>query len=324
MSDKDNAVTLKDWAHIAIANHTKKFLKYEAKVIRDKDPENLHQMRVGMRRLRGAIAGFAVALDLPPSVTERNIAKISRSLGKLRDLDVLIASLDRDYRPLLSKTEQKNFDKVTKSLSKQRKKALKQVREILKSKLYKDLKRGLQNWLAEPHYQTIGELSIYSILPNLLLPQICIFLLHPGWLIGVELKAGKIHIPEIYSQELVEQLLEREELILHDLRKSAKKNRYNLELFLRFYGDIYRYYVKQIEQIQEVLGQIQDCYVLQQVLEKVCRSTICDQLPELAKILRKTRYQKWQEWIVLQEEFLDEKTQQELRQAIQQPLTTNH
>ncbi len=320
MSDKDNAVTLSEWAYIAIAKHTRKFLKYEAKVLQDKDTEDLHQMRVGMRSLRSAIAGFAVALDLPPSVTERNIAKISRSLGKLRDLDVLMANLTQDYRPLLSKKEQKNFDKVIKSLGKQRKKAFKQVRVTLNSKLYRNFQQGLKTWLAKPQYQTIGELSIYPVLPDLLLPQISLLLLHPGWLVGVEIKAGELCIPEVQSKEAVEQLLEPEELMLHDLRKSAKKNRYNLELFSRFYDDTYHYYVKQIEQVQEILGQIQDYYVLRQVLEETCRSAIGKNLPELAKILQENRYQKWQEWIILQEEFLDAKTQHELRQTIQKPL----
>ncbi len=320
MSHKDNAVTLGEWANIAIAKHTRKMLKYEARVIQDKDPEDLHQMRVGMRRLRSAIAGFAIALDLPKTVNEKNIAKIGRSLGKLRDLDVLLATLANYYRSLLPKGEQKSLDKVIKSLNKQRKKELKQVRETLNSKLYLNLQQGLQDWLEQPRCQAIGDCSIYPILPDLLLPQISQLLLHPGWLVGVELKEGKIELPETLKEEAVEQLLEQQESLLHALRKQAKKTRYNLELFSRFYDDTYHYYVKQIEQIQEVLGQIQDCYVLREVLEKVLNSAIPDKMPELATLLTKTRYQKWQEWSILQEEFLDDKTRQELRQTIQQPL----
>ena len=323
MSQKDNAVKLGEWANIAIAKHTRKMLKYEARVIQDKDPEDLHQMRVGMRRLRSAIAGFAIALDLPKTVNEKNIAKIGRSLGKLRDLDVLLATLANDYRSLLPKGEQKSLDQVIKSLKKQRKKALKQVRETLNSKLYLNLQQGLQDWLEQPKCQPIGDCSIYPVLPDLLLPQISQLLLHPGWLVGVELKEGKIQIPEMLEEEEIEQLLEQKESLLHDLRKQAKKTRYNLELFSRFYDDTYHYYVKQIEQIQEVLGQIQDCYVLREVLEKVLNSAIADKMPELATLLTKTRYQKWQEWSILQEEFLDDRTRQELRQTIQQPLRSH-
>lgn len=320
MSDKDNPVTLKEWVYIAIAKHTHKMLKYESKVIKDKDPENLHQMRVGMRRLRSAITGLALAIDLPQTVTEKNIAKIGRSLGKLRDLDVLIAALANDYRSLLPPNEQKGLDKVLKSLRKQRKQKLKQVQKILNSKLYLNLQQGLQNWLEQPKYKAIGECSIIPVLPDLLLPQISQLLLHPGWLVGIEPNEGRIHFPGMLNQEAVEQLLEQEDQILHDLRKSAKKTRYNLELFSHFYDETYYSYLKQIEQIQEVLGQIQDGYVLRAALEKVLKSAIAIQMPELENILNTTRHQKWQEWGILQRQFLEEKIREELRQIIQQPI----
>ncbi len=323
MSKKEHAVTLKEWAKIAIAKHSRRMFKYEAEVLKDKDPEDLHQMRVGMRRLRSAIAGFAIALDLPQTVSERNIARIGRALGKLRDLDVLLAALENDYRPLLPKAEKKNLDKVIKSLYKQRKKELKRVRKTLNSKLYLNLSQGLQDWLDKSQYQMIGELSIYHVLPDLLLPQISQLLLHPGWLVGVALKDGSVHIYDSLDKKQVRQLLEKQEPILHDLRKAAKKTRYNLELFSHFYGDTYNYYVKQIEQIQEVLGQIQDCYVLREVLEEILESAIAEKMPELATNFSQTRYEKWQEWQILQEEFLEDKTRQELRQTIQQPLLVN-
>ncbi len=66
MIDKDNTTTFKAWANMAIAKHANKIFNNEAKVIKDKDPEKLHQMRVGMRRLRSAIGDLAIALDLPP------------------------------------------------------------------------------------------------------------------------------------------------------------------------------------------------------------------------------------------------------------------
>ena len=326
MSEKKNAVTLKEWANIAIAKHTRKIFKYEADVLKDKNPEDLHQMRVGMRRLRSAIAGFAVAIDLPKTVNEKNLAKIGRSLGKLRDLDVLLAALTDDYRPLLPAKEQKNLDKVIKALNKQRKRELKQVRQTLNSKLYLHFQQDLQNWLERPQYRAIGDLSIYTVLPDLLLPQIAQLLLHPGWLVGVELKAGTARFLEMPNPNAVEQL-KREEPILHDLRKLAKKNRYSLELFSQFYDDTYQHYLKQIEQIQEVLGQIQDCYVLRKILEKSLKSAIAKKMPELAALLSKTRYEKWQEWQTLQKQFLEDRTRNEFRQTIQQPIrssTTNH
>ncbi len=320
MSDNNHAVTLKEWANIAIAKHTRKTFKYEAGVLKDQDPEDLHQMRVGIRRLRSTISGFAVALVLPKIVTEKKIAKIGHSLGNLRDLDVLLAILKDNYRPLLSAKEQKSLDKVIQSLNGQRQKELKQVRKTLNSKLYLHLQQELNNWLDRPKYQTIGECSIYPLLPDLLLPQVSQLLLHPGWLVGVEIKAGQIQSPRTLNEGAVEQLLIKEDELLHDLRKLAKKTRYNLELFSQLYDDTYHHYLNQVEQIQEVLGQIQDAHVLREVLEKVLQSAIVDKMPELAELLFKARSQKWLEWQILQQQFLDNKTRIELRQAIQQPL----
>jgi CHAD domain-containing protein len=56
---------------LAIEKHFKKTIKYEKDVLQDQDPENLHQMRVGMRRLRSAATGFSPALALPKPAQEQ-------------------------------------------------------------------------------------------------------------------------------------------------------------------------------------------------------------------------------------------------------------
>lgn len=320
MRDSNGIVTLERLAYQAIAKHSRRILKHETGVLLDNDPEHLHQMRVSMRRLRSAIEGFAVALNLPDDVTEKNIAKIGRALGKLRDLDVLLAKLDEDYRPLLPSQEQKTLDKIIKYLTKQRNRELKQVRRTLNSKHYLQLTQNLQDWLDRPLYSKIANCSVYLLLPDLLLPQISQLLLHHGWFIGVEIKTGQIQLPQILDREAINQLLTKEDYLLHDLRKSAKKTRYSLELFSHLYGDTYNYYLSQIEQLQEVLGEIQDAHVLRKLLEKALNKTIVTKMPHLANLLLKARYQKWLEWQILQNEFLQAEIRNEFRQAIQQPL----
>lgn len=316
MSEDRSTITLKELAYDAIAKHSRKIFKHEAEVLEDKDSENLHQMRVGMRRLRSAIANFTVAVDLPLIVTEKNIAKIGRALGKLRDLDVLLAVLHDYYQPLLPADEQKKLAKAIESLHRKRQRELKQVCKILNSKLYLNLKGELKSWLDKPVYQKIGDCSIDLLLPDLLLPQISQLLLHPGWFVGVDIKEGQIQFPQVLEREASEQIPSREDVLLHGLRKSAKKTRYSMELFDRFGGDSYHQYRDRIEQIQEVLGQIQDTYVLQKVLVKALNSLISTKLPELANLLLKTRYHKWLEWQTLQQQFLNEQTREKFRQTI--------
>ncbi len=67
MTNKFNprAKTVADWAYIGIDKHFHKVLKHEAGVLLDQDTEELHQIRVGMRRLRSTLTGFAPALTMP-------------------------------------------------------------------------------------------------------------------------------------------------------------------------------------------------------------------------------------------------------------------
>ena len=308
--------TLKELAYQAIAKHSRRILKHEAGVLLDNDREELHQMRVGIRRLRSAIAEFSLAIDLPDLFTSKNVAKIGHSLGKLRDLDVLLDVLSGTYRSQLSAKEQKILDRAIKSLEKQRRREIEQVRKTLTSKLYLNLKQELNSWLEHPKYQASANLAVDYTLPDLLLPQVSEFLLHPGWFVGIDLKNGKIEFPNILNMSAIEELLKSEDTFLHNLRKSAKKTRYSLELFTQFYGDAYRNYLQQIEQVQEILGQIQDTHVLRKVLEKKLRSPIFEKMPKLASLLLQVRYQKWLEWQELQKYWLEDKTRKEFRRTI--------
>ena len=63
--------TLGDYAYQAIQKHFKKTLKWEKSVKKDEDPEALHQMRVGMRRLRTAVTRFGLAVDVPKPISDK-------------------------------------------------------------------------------------------------------------------------------------------------------------------------------------------------------------------------------------------------------------
>ena len=288
-------------------------VKHEVGVLKDKDKEELHQMRIGMRRLRSAIAGFGPALLLPKMAREKNIAKIARILGKLRDIDVLEDTLQNKYQPALPKAEKKHLNEALKYLKKKRKYEFQQVKTTINDKDYPELKEAFEDWLEKPSYREIAEVSIEQVLPDLLLPQISTLLLHPSWLVGVKLKAGKIQFDEGMKQKEVMKLLDKKGNIVHSLRKEAKRTRYNMELFTQFYGDTYKKYLKDIKNIQTVVGEIQDCFVLAEFLTEVFESDIKRKVPTLSSELTKTRYERWQDYSLLPKQFLNIKTQQELR-----------
>ena len=240
MNQSKQTKTFGDWGKIAIAKHSHKILKHEPKVLKDKDPEELHQMRVGMRRLRSTIEGFAPALEIPKAVESKKIGKIAKTLGKLRDLDVLIETLSQ-LIVNLPEEEQKTLARISKIIEKKRKKALKAVRSTLKNSNYRDFSFEIAEWLEKPQYRPIAALDIEDVLPDLLSPQISKLLLHPGWFV----KSSERDDPNT-----VEQILIDEGETLHDLRKEAKRSRYNLELFTEFYCNTYARYLQQIKQLQ--------------------------------------------------------------------------
>ncbi|VEP12470.1 conserved hypothetical protein [Hyella patelloides LEGE 07179] len=312
--------TLGEWAYIAIANQYNRYNQYEKEVLKDKDPEHLHKMRVGMRRLRSIIACFALAVDLPTNVTPTSIGKVAKILGKLRDIDVLQETLVTQYQPHIPKSEQKSLEIVFKKLKKQRKSAFKAVSKTLKGKSYSKLQNNFQLWLDNPKYQSIAALDVKQILPDLLLPQISYLLLHPGWLIGLDITDGAIAFFDIKKITMENDISLTQEKILHDLRKVAKQTRYNMELFQELYCPTYSNYLEEIKEIQIVLGMIQDYFILEQFLQQILKQKIAQTMPTLNEILREKRQQQWQKWQTKQEDFLNIFKRQDLRTVVQYPL----
>lgn len=314
--------TFGDWAYLALQKHFQKTNKHESDVLKDRDPEALHQMRVGMRRLRTAITGFAPAIDLPKAAQEKNIAKVARRLGELRDIDVLQDALENHYFPALPTQEQGTLKKVLSTLEKQRQKSFEQVQSTLKEQPYPKLKRAFKDWLEKPAYAELAEISIDELLPDLLLPSVSKLFLSPAWLVGVKLEAGEVEIPNAISSELLGQLFNEHGDMVHELRKQAKRVRYQMELFTDFYSSTYQNYLNDIKEIQQILGQIQDSFVLAGFLTNTLNSEIAVELPTLATQLTEARHQAWQEWQPLQQRYLDPQVRKDFHLAVLQPVST--
>ncbi len=306
--------TLSEGASKAIEQFFKKVLQHEPEVLKDKDPEELHQMRVGMRRLRSAVAGFAPAVRLPKEANNKNIGKFSRCLGELRDLDVLGEALKNDYQPILPPKEQATLEKALAKLSKQRRRAFKEVREMLESSKYSQFKQGLQVWLEMPEYEAIATLPITDVIPDLLLPQISELLLHPGWLVKAENRTTNNGSEVQAPTNLIFQ--DGEEEKLHDLRKQVKRVRYLMSLFTDFYGQTYDVYLADMKAIQEHLGRLQDSLVLEEFLSNIYGHKLSKVLPTISEKLSENRWQNWQNWQLLQRRYSNAEIRQNFRSEI--------
>lgn len=309
--------TVGDWASLAINKHFEKVLKHEGNVLKDRDPEDLHQMRVGMRRLRSAINGFAPAISLPKPAQEKRIGKIAHTLGSLRDLDVLREALENRYKPTLPSEEQKSLSTALVYLNKQRRQVLEEVKNTLKCDRYQSFKESLHKWLLQPKYQEIAQMPIQEVLPDLLLPEVSRLLLHSGWLIGTTVNEGKIDVLKV-EPEMVQQFAEQG-AVLHNLRKETKRLRYQMEVFDDFYGSTYEAYLEDIRTIQALLGQMQDTVVLSEFLADAMEVKIKSVLPTLAEQLAQESYQAWQQWQTLQQRYLNLEIRKGFHLAVVQP-----
>lgn len=289
-------LTFGEYAHLVIATQYHAIAQQITAVIADKDPENLHQMRVGTRRLRTALQVFAPAIQLPKAAGENAIKALAKVLGQLRDLDVQLADLTETYRPQLDKTERKLLDGMIRKLRKKRRHAYKAVKKTLEGKRLRSLKTAYETWLETPQYTAIAQLPLADILPDLLSPLLAELLLHPGWLIPAPAAAPAA------------------EACLHDLRKACKHVRYQTEFFVPFYGDSFQRWVKEIKSLQDDLGKLQDAHVLNDLLRQHLPKKA--KMPTLQAQIQKIRTDLFRDWDSIRGQYLAKTYRQQLHQMV--------
>jgi CHAD domain-containing protein len=191
---------------------------------------------------------------------------------------------------------------------------------MLKDDIYQSFRQTLEEWLEKPSYQPLASLAIQQVIPDLLLPEVSVFFLHPGWLVGTQVAESEVKIYSDWEPEKIEKYLTSEGSNLHDLRKQAKRVRYQMELFSDFYGESYATYIAEVKTIQDILGSIQDSVVMGEWLTDVFKSEFHTHLPTLANLLAENRYQLWQQWQLLQERYLTIEHKHNFHLVILQPI----
>ncbi|XHX80308.1 MAG: CHAD domain-containing protein [Stenomitos frigidus ULC029] len=298
-SSVDPSLTLGAFAQAVISEQYRAVVKQEKKVIADKDPEPLHQMRVGTRRLRTALQVFDRAIEIPKVATAKRIGSLAKVLGRLRDLDVQIAALQIEYRPDVAKTEQRSLDDVIAKLQKERHGVLADVQDALTRSRYQQLKAAYENWIEQPRYTALAAQPLQLLLPDLLSPLLSTLLLHPGWLVQTDMS-------DAASESL------------HDLRKACKHVRYQAEFFVSFYGEAFQTWIDDIKAIQSKLGTVHDGQVLQTLLTQ--HQPKHDQLPDLQATIQQTQAAAMSDWETVRLRYLEPAFRQHLRQLLLAPI----
>lgn len=312
-----HSTTLETLAHRAIAKYLKQTVAYESPVLADKDPENLHQMRVGLRRLRTAVQVFDAGLDLPKAGREPAIAAVGSKLGRLRDLDVTWMSLRDRYAPDLPDNEQACLNTVLLRLAKQRHKTFKQVKKLLKGDRYTDLKQSLTGWVKEPTYGAIAVLPADQVVPDLVMPLISQLWLHPGWLVGTKVSRSSLTVNTRLSRKATDSLIHDQGATLHSLRKQVKRVRYQLRLVADLYPSL-EDDIQRLSAMQDALGDLQDSTVLEAFIQPVVADANA-KMPTLFALLADRRHRAWKQWQEYQQHYLDPAQRQRLRLALLNP-----
>jgi CHAD domain-containing protein len=304
----------------AVKTYLEKAESYEKAVLKDRDPENLHQMRVNFRRLRTVMQVFAPSIDLPKAGQESQVATIARILGSLRDLDVITEILQKQYLPDLPETERQGMVEIFNYLAAKRRKAYKRVKATLKGDRYDALKTSLHAWVADPVGNDTTQLNIYRVLPDLTLPLVSHLWLHPGWLVGTKQTQGNFKPNTRLSRQRVDDLVGDHSSALHSLRKQVKRVRYQLRFVADYYGDRLQADLNRLSDLQDVLGALQDSLVMAAILPKALPNWEAE-LPTLKALLADSRHRAWKQWQTLQQSYLSPENREALRHILMQPGT---
>jgi len=299
-STADSVLTLGDYAHSILSEQYRSIFKYEKKVLADTDPEDLHHMRVGTRKLRTALQVFGMAVQMPKKANSKRVGSVAKILGEVRDLDVQIAALEGTYLPLVDGVEEDLLHEALQVLYKQRRQAFSVVERTIARSRYQDLKTSYQHWLENPEYTPLATLPIVPLLPDLLSPLLADLLLHPGWLIpasGSSSAGGEI---------------------LHDLRKACKHVRYQAEFFVPFYSQPFQDWIQEIKLLQDNLGKLQDSYVLQDLLKEYLPKRA--EMPALQATIHQTRSEALADWDTVRQQYLDPAFRSYLHQMLLEPV----
>ena len=213
-----------------------------AGVRRAEDIESVHRMRVASRRLRAALNLFKDTLPRKKFVEwERQVKRITRALGAVRDTDVQIAALDECLGRLTEPRHRPGIARLRLRLQ--------QRRACLQADVLKALDGWETNALADDMAQSLRQTLVRARLNQVQAVSPPVFqLAHSHILLRLE---------EFLSYEFFVGKPERVEE-LHAMRIAAKRLRYTLEVFAPLYKGQFKEPLKAVREAQELLGDIHD------------------------------------------------------------------
>jgi inorganic triphosphatase YgiF len=236
--------------------------------VQKSDSEGVHQMRVGLRRLRGAISAFkCITQDKKTEAIKDELKWLTAQLGPARDLDVLV---ENALNPLQEQEREKSGIKVLKSdVEVQRKEGFSRTKAAVESAQYRRLVLDAALWLiAGPWSQSGDPLAQMAL--------------------GRSIDAFAPEVLRKRWKKIVKKSQNADKLDArgrHKLRIAVKKLRYSTEFFASiFQGKKEKKVRKKFEDLlkalQDALGQLNDI---------ATHDRFADQIVQFGRCTRKER-----------------------------------
>lgn len=238
----DADASLSEALPAVLGNCLEQIQRNEEAVVEGHDPETLHQMRVGVRRLRSALKLFEPVAPCPPALLE-DANWLGEQLGAARDWDVLrsstLARIDShgDGNGMLE------LQALALDTAHAKRRAAAQA---LLSPRYTRLMLAMGSWMLQTAPLLNGSAAQFS--------RETLQRLHKSLL----KRAHRMHADDPASA--------------HRTRIAAKRGRYALEFFHSLYRSKgTRTYLKTLASVQEQLGQHNDLVVACQLLRELAQ-----------------------------------------------------
>jgi triphosphatase len=221
-----------------------------------KDPEGVHQLRVGIRRLRAAFSVFGQAIaEGDRAALGGELRWLQRELGPAREWDVFLSSsLAAVFKRFGTN---RGLERLRETAEAARRRAYQRSRAALHNRRYTDLLLRLEAWLD-------GGLDENGAAPSVASGRAAEESAHLEVLDQpiLEFSAGILRNRHVKVAKLGDKLRKLDERQLHELRIRVKKLRYATEFFRDLYTDkTAKRYVTELKSIQDALGHANDALV---------------------------------------------------------------
>ncbi len=246
-TEVDGSLTLGEVAHAVLRQHFGAMLADEPGSRLGEDPEEVHDMRVAIRRLRAAISLFKDALSPSTLRLREELGWIASALGEVRDLDVQLERLSERIAAAPAE-ERDGLEPLAGILQEHRTKARVRMLEALDSRRYARLVEAFGKAVRRPPSPRVpgAAVPVLAGAPGLLEKRYTAFR-----------KAGDRIDPVSPPEEY------------HELRIKGKRLRYALEFLSPVYGKPAKSLIRSLVDIQDILGAHQDAYVAVESLREL-------------------------------------------------------